>query len=189
MVGAFFAFLLFFLIYSSEMLRAIGYFVSDGLHVDLNACNVMIERDLGKEHRLNAACLPDLIMVAKEGDGDRVVGVMALRFVESTRAWEILFVSAAEKYKHTMMMKFLVDSACSSIRIRHGRQYTSWLVRRVQMDDTEEREWLRSIGFILPDKWLKHVLSDEGFIPFDPFDQVLMKRRVDELPPAAAGSR
>lgn len=161
------------------MLRAMAYFAEDnGLGVDdLLACNLLIIKDLGEGDRLNSGRMPDLLMVARE-ENNHVAGVLALRFTEGTRAWEILFVSAIGRYKHESMMKFLIDAACSSIRIRYGGQHRSWMVRRVRMVDEKERDWLQSLGFVKPDKWVKHVLCDEGFVAFDPFDQILMKRPI-----------
>ena len=159
------------------MLRAVAYFATEKFGADLCQCNSLIMKDLGEANVLDADCLPDLVMVAKDRD-ESIVGLLALCFTEGTRAWEILFVAAVAKYKHSVMMKFLIDGACSSIRIRYGGQYRSWLVRRIEIVDEEQREWMRSLGFEQPDQWKQHVLCDEGFIAFDPFDQILMKRQI-----------
>ena len=170
-------FLFFFFCLWSPMLTAVAYFATDDFGADLAACNWLIQKDIGAGNLLDASCMPDLVMVAKDRD-DSIAGVLALSFTEGTHAWEILFVAAIGKYKHSAMMKFLVDGACSSIRIRYGGQHRSWLVRRIPIVDADQREWMKTLGFQQPEKWKQHVLCDEGFIAFDPFDQILMKRQV-----------
>ena len=37
---------------------------------------------------------------------------------------------------------------------------------------------MKSIGFELPVHFLAGVLEDKGYVPFDPVDEVLMKKKI-----------
>jgi hypothetical protein len=60
----------------------------------------------------------------------------------------------------------------------------AWLVKRVKQDNRVHINTLKVIGFEEPAHFLIGVLSNDGYIPFDPFDEVLMKRRI--CPPLLA---
>lgn len=159
------------------MLQAIAHFDAEGMGDDIHCCNDLIRSVLGPGFILDASCLPDLVMLAKDSD-QRVVAMMTLHYTEGTHAWEIGNLLVLNSFKRDSMSRFLMDSVCSFIRVKYGNQHRAWLVQRVKVNDEPRMEWMRSVGFERPEKWMHNVLSDEGFVPFDPFDHVLMKRRV-----------
>ena len=163
------------------MLTAVAYFNDPSspcaIGEDFDMANDLIRRLLGPEYLMDMRCLPDLILMAKDCNR-RVAGLITLDYAAGTHAWEIGNLLIQDSYKRESLSRFLMDSACSFIRVKFGNEHRSWLVARVKLVDQRQRQWMKSIGFEHSELWMQNVLSDEGFVPFDPFDQLLMKRKV-----------
>lgn len=164
------------------MLRAVAYFkhlaASSVINEILVECNQLIGGDYGSNFRL--AYMPDLLMVARNSD-NHVVGLLILHHMSSTRAWEVGTVASLKKYNRDEMLKILIKSADGSLRSLQAKENiekTVWMVKRVKHSDAGQRTFFEDLGFVCPDNWVENVLSDEGYIPFDPFDTSLMKRVV-----------
>ena len=77
------------------------------------------------------------------------------------------------------MLEILVNGAHDAIRALQARgEFASklWLVKRVREVDSVRQDLLSSMGFDRPSSWMDSVLSNDGYVPFDPFDTILMKR-------------
>ena len=54
----------------------------------------------------------------------------------------------------------------------------AWLVKRLKQKNTRLQTSMKSIGFELPVHFMVGVLEDQGYVPFDPVDEVLMKKKI-----------
>jgi hypothetical protein len=160
-------------------MRTVAYFkntVSDYGSV-IERCNEIISRDFRVNVKINYK--PDLLMIA-EGNGGTIAGVMILHYTESTRVWEIGTTAIAESQPRENMYKILVDGAYDSIGVlqMHGIFGRVWLVKRVPHSDRARIRFFVQLGFACPSAWTSNFLSDDGYVPFDPFDTALMKKEV-----------
>jgi hypothetical protein len=124
--------------------------------------------------------MPDLLIVAKN-DENAVVGLLILHFTKSTKAWEIGTMASMKRYNRDEMLGILIKGSIDAIRVLQERETIDknmWLVKRVCELDLKRRALFSKLGFECPSNWLDSVLSNEGYIPFDPFDTILMKRAV-----------
>ena len=164
------------------MLRTVAYCkqlaVSSVMNEVLQQCNQLIASDHGAHTRLTY--LPDLLVVVKNSENG-VVGLLILHYTEGTLAWEIGTMASAKKYCRDEMLKLLIKGATDAIHTLQGRDAMEkkvWLVKRVRHSDTRRKAVFSALGFECPESWVDNVLSDTGYIPFDPFDAALMKRVV-----------
>jgi hypothetical protein len=164
------------------MLKTVAYFkhlAASSLVQDIiNQCNQLISADCGLHVRLSY--LPDLLVVAKTSE-NAVASLLILHFTVGTGAWEIGAMSTKAKYNRDKMLELLINSAEDAIRALQRRETidkTVWLVKRVSHSDSRRKALFSKLGFEHPDSWVENVLSNTGYIPFDPFDSVLMKRTV-----------
>jgi hypothetical protein len=162
------------------MLKTVAYFkhlAASSLVQDmLNQCNQLITVDCGMHVRLSY--LPDLLVVAKTRENE-VVSLLVLHFTVSSGAWEIGMMSVKTNYNRDEMLELLINSAEDAIRALQRRETidkTVWLVKRVPHSDSKRKALFSKLGFEHPDNWVENVLSNTGYIPFDPFDSVLMKK-------------
>lgn len=164
------------------MLRTVAYCkqlaISSVMSEVLQQCNVLIASDHGPHTRL--AYLPDLLVVVKNSENG-IVGLVVLHYTEGTLAWEIGTMSCAKKYCRDEMLKLLIKGAVDAIQTLQNRDAMDkkvWLVKRVRHSDTRRKAVFSKLGFESPESWMDNVLSDTGYIPFDPFDAALMKKVV-----------
>jgi len=143
----------------------------------LDSCNAVFERDFGPGHILNAGNMPDIVLMAKTHHGN-VFGVVGLHFHEETRAWEIGTVSAMVRGTHNNVLRFLLNTEASVAIRRWYGEGDAWLVHRMKQRNLRLQASMKEIGFELPEHFLIGVMSDDGYVPFDPVDEVLMKKKV-----------
>ena len=143
----------------------------------LEACNAVFELDFGPGHRLNAGNAPDILMMTKNKEGS-VTGVVGLHYYPENRAWELGTVAAAAPRSHARIMDFLVEKeAPFAIRRWYG-EGDAWLVKRLKQANTRLQASLRATGFELPAHFMIGIMDDDGYVPFDPLDEVLMKKKI-----------
>jgi hypothetical protein len=143
-------------------------------------CDKILCSDFGMQ--LHLGYLPDLLMVARNGR-EEIVGLIIIHFAESTCAWEIGTMSVLKKYCRNDVLEVMVNGACDAIRVlqkHRGLSKSEWMVRRVRSCDVKQKELFIRFGFSSPNSWMDNVLSDSGYIPFDPFDTVLMKMEIGQ---------
>ena len=164
------------------MLKTVAYFKSlaaVGMMKDVvDQCNCILSQDFGMYLRLNYS--PDLLMVVKNGENS-IVALLIMHFTPGTRAWEIGTMSTSKQNARDDMLALLINSACDAIRTMQGRDSmdkTVWLVKKVRHSDPNKKILFSKMGFEHPESWVENVLSDSGFIPFDPFEYFLMKKVV-----------
>jgi len=169
---------------------------SSDLASALSACNAVFERDFGPGHVLDADCAPEILLMAKDESGT-VNGVVGLHFHEESCAWELGTVSASVPRSHSPLMGFLLEKeapvairrwygevliflSCLSSAFSHIQlfQGDAWLVKRLKQKNTRLQTSMKSIGFELPVHFMVGVLEDKGYVPFDPLDEVLMKKKI-----------
>ena len=162
------------------MLKTMAYFrhmvATSLIHDILFQCNAVISDHYGG--RVGLTCLPDLLVIAKN-EASRYVGLLLLHFAEHTRAWEIGAMATLNGHDREEMLEILVNGAHDAIRALQARgEFASklWLVKRVREVDSVRQDLLSSMGFDRPSSWMDSVLSNDGYVPFDPFDTILMKR-------------
>jgi hypothetical protein len=66
-----------------------------------------------------------------------------------------------------------------------GEDRAVWVAKRIEQRKKLNINRLKNLGFDEPAHFMMGVLSNDGYIPFDPFDEVLLKMRVD--PRATSG--
>ena len=88
-------------------------------------------------------------------------------------------MSALEKSTHNnIFMLIMVHVPDVLMKTINDPSKPMWIVKRVKQDNRHHIKVLKQVGFEEPEHFLVGVLSNEGYIPFDPFDEVLMKRRL-----------
>jgi hypothetical protein len=164
------------------MLRTVAYckqLVASSLMEEvLQQCNILILNEHGAHARLTH--FPDLLVVVKNSDNG-VSGLLVLHYTEGTKAWEIGIYSSAKRYFKDEMLKLVINGAIDAIHALQNRDVMDkkvWLVKRVRHSDTRRKTLFLGMGFECTESFLDGVLSDAGYIPFDPFDTALMKRVV-----------
>jgi hypothetical protein len=164
------------------MSKTVAYFnsmVSSSLVPSiLVQCNRIIASDVGPH--LGLVCLPDLVVIALS-DEAVAVGLLVLHFTPRTRAWEIGAMASQRGRDRNEIMEILINGAYDSIRAvqaRGGFDEKVWLVKRVRGVDVKRKALFAYMGFEHAADWTEGVLSNDGYIPFDPFDTILMKRVV-----------
>ena len=159
----------------------------------LGECNVVLLDDFGPRHRIEPSDAPDLLVVCydnffESNDTNKAVGLLTLHYTEASRAWEVGTVSVRKVYSHDvifhMFMERVSDVIVENFMNEDDTPAAAWLVRRVKQHNRLHINTLKSVGFEEPAHFMIGVLSNDGYIPFDPFDEVLMKRRI--CPPALA---
>jgi len=165
---------------SASMLKTLSYFkhmVAPTLIKDiLHQCNRVIAAAYGSH--VGMTCLPDLVIIAKDCE-NRAAGILILHFAPRTRAWEIGTMAAMNEHDREEMLEILINGSYDAIRALQARgefEPKMWLVKRVRDADSIRKKLFSLMGFDAPSSWMERVLSDDGYIPFDPFDTVLMKR-------------
>jgi hypothetical protein len=164
------------------MLRTVAYFkhlvATSVVQEILIQCNQLISGDRRMYARLGY--LPDLLMVVKD-ENNLVVGLLVLHFTVSTRAWEVGTMTTLKRYNREEMLDILIKGTVDAIHVLQERETIEknmWLVKRVKGLDLGRKALFSRMGFECPSNWLDGVLSNAGYIPFDPFDTILMKRVV-----------
>lgn len=160
------------------------------MHSALEDCNAVLLEDFGPGHVLRPRVdAPDMLAVAREPGSGLAVGLLTLHLFPSKRgdAWEIGTMSAARGFKHKPLFDLFLERVQAAIVERHRLSATgegrpgaaaAWLVCRVKQDNARRIRLMEGRGFEAPAHFMEGVLSDEGYVPFDPFFEVLMKRRV-----------
>jgi len=163
------------------MTRTVAYFkhmVVPALIKDiLLQCNRVIAAAYGS-HLVRMTCLPDLVIIAKDYE-NQAIGILILHFAPRTRAWEIGTMAAMNGRDREEMLEILINGSYDAIRALQARgefEPKMWLVKRVRDADSIRKKWFSLMGFDAPSNWMERVLSDDGYVPFDPFDTLLMKR-------------
>ena len=150
----------------------------------LDECNRVFLSDFGPGHRIDPPLPSGLLVLAACEGGNTAAGVVTLHHYARTCAWELGTVSAAAPHKHRDIMRFLLAEAPAAIRCWHNnkkdarRPSVAWLVKRVKQTNATLIATMESMGFEAPQHFMVGVLSDEGYVPFDPVDEMLMKRAV-----------
>jgi len=117
-------------------------------------------------------------MVAKSNDD--IVGFLLLHHTESTGAWEIGTVSVVKGQPQEELYEILIQGAYDAIGVlqNHGILERVWMVKRVRHADKSCLDFFKGLGFKCPSTWVENVISNEGYVPFDPFEAFLLKRAV-----------
>ncbi len=149
----------------------------------LEQCNKVLLVDFGPRHVLEDA--PDMLVVAgeswEEAAGVTAVGLLTLHYTEATRAWELGTMSALRKGSHGQLFQLFMEHVPNILVARMDASISTrpvWIVKRVKQSSAKHINMLMRMGFEQPPHFLVGVLSDDGYIPFDPFDELLMKLRV-----------
>lgn len=155
--------------------------ISD-MNTAVKECNQVLLEDFGPYHELDIKNPPDLLVLGRDTTfvgANKVVGLLTLHHTEASRAWELGTMSARKTYSHRTLFSMFMDRVPAILLdTMQDETKASWIVKRVAQSNKSHIRALKSIGFIEPPHFLIGVLSDEGYIPFDPFDEVLMKRRL-----------
>jgi hypothetical protein len=164
------------------MSKTVAYFnhmVSSALLPSiLVQCNRIIANDVGPN--MGLVGLPDLVVIAINEDGV-AAGLLVLHFTARTRAWEIGAMASSRTCDRNETLKSLINGSYDAIRAvqaRGGFDPEVWLVKRVRGADLKRKALFAYMGFEHASNWTDGVLSNDGYIPFDPFDTLLMKRAV-----------
>ena len=172
---------------------------SDAMAAALKACNKVVLEDFGPGHFFPPDFEPDFLIVAydrdfsdDEDDEDdsclKAVGLLTLHLTEATRAWELGTMSTRKGYSHSVLCELFMEHLPEIFAERFKDDVEAlWFVKRVRQDNKLFINRLKRYGFEEPAHFLIGVLSNEGYIPFDPFDEVLMKMRICPLALAASG--
>ena len=152
--------------------------INEDLTKTLADCNKVLEEDFGPGHTLNEC--PDLLVLARNKDSD-VVGLLCLHFHEKTFAWEIGSCAARMPYRHTVLFKRFMEYLPRDLTLYYRRNPTlerkAYLVRRLKGTETRTIEAMKALCFKVTE-WLEAILSDEGYIPFEPTDEILIKKKI-----------
>ena len=137
----------------------------------LEKCNSILAEDYG-DFKFTEA--PDLLAVARSKAND-IVGFLSLSHTPKTGAWELETLSARMPYRHKKLLSKFIEHLPGDIAAHKKGQ---WLVKRVKASETRHISDLQALGFSRPSDWLEGILSDEGYVPFDPSEEFLMKRKL-----------
>jgi hypothetical protein len=141
-------------------------------------CNHVLLKDFGPYHELSKDDPPDLLATVTNTNAV-VVGLLTLHYTEAARVWELGTMSAAEKATHNAIFTQIMGLVPAIlINNTDDRSLPMWVVKRVKQDNKHHIKALKKVGFEEPAHFMIGVLSNEGYIPFDPFDEVLMKMRL-----------
>ena len=144
----------------------------------LAGCNKVAEEDFGPDHTLDTC--PELLVLARNVESE-VVGFLCFYFHERNFAWEIGTCSARMPYRHSIIMRKVLDYLPRELTLYYKRQphltRKAYLVRRLKSSQTRAIQYMLSVGFHKP-QWLEAILSDDGYVPFDPIDELLVKKKV-----------
>ena len=173
----------------------LAFHFKEHVHVDimnkaLDECNAVLLEDFGPGHRIEPEYSPDLLVVGRdeilEGRESKVIGLLTLHYTEASKAWELGTMSVRKPYSHRVIFNEFMEQVPKVIAEYFMEHDTTpaWLVKRVKQDNRVYINTLKCIGFEEPAHFMIGVLSNDGYIPFDPFDEVLMKRRI--CPPLLA---
>ena len=161
------------------MLRSVALFSDKATDSDLQpvieGCRKLIRST--SKMSVDLENLPDLLMVAKN-EKDEVVGLVSLFYTGGTKAWKVGTIAVCKDIRPELVTKFLLDGACSAIRIKCVGLQRAWMVQKVKLTNSRNIAWLNTLGFSLQERWQDNFLSDDGFIPFDPFEEILMKKSI-----------
>jgi hypothetical protein len=157
------------------------------MNMAVKECNHVLLEDFRPRHELDFEDPPDLLIVGRDttfAGKNTVVGLLTLHHTEASRACELGSMSARKTHSHGTLFSMFMDRVPGILLdTMHEDTKASWIVKRVAQSNKSHINALKSIGFVEPPHFLIRVLSDEGYIPFDPFDEVLMKRRLRLCPP------
>ena len=148
----------------------------------IEKCNNILAEDYGDSVKFNLT--PDLIVAARSTKNGDIVGFLSLNFTPKTNAWELCTLSAIMPYRHKKLLtKFMEHIPKDIISEGHREGHkagskSAWLVKRVKSSETRTISDLEALGFSKPEDWLVGILSEEGYIPFDPVDEFLMKKKI-----------
>jgi hypothetical protein len=155
----------------------------DEMDSAIRECNEVLFEDFGPDHELLAEYAPDLLVVCRAQS--RAIGLLTLHHTPETRAWEMGTMSARAPYSHSLVLDEIMRHVPGALLATMQEDTAAaWIVKRVKQRSRTQINRLARLGFKGPAHFLIGVLSDEGYIPFDPFDEVLLKIRL--CPPALA---
>jgi hypothetical protein len=157
------------------------------MNAALEDCNEVLLMDFGPGHVLRPQDAPDMLVIARKPGSGLAVGLLTLHLHPSpdgrSNAWELGTMSAMRGFRHGQLQDLFLEpehvpSAIADAHRRDGGQRDAWLVGRVKQENARRIQSFKVRGFEEPEHFLVGVLSDEGYVPFDPFFEVLLKRRV-----------
>ena len=123
---------------------------------------------------------PDALLLARDVKGE-VVGFLCLHFHERNFAWELGTCCACKPFRHSILMHKFMEYLTRELALYYRRfpqlPRKAFLVQRLKQSETKRIEFLQSLGFHRP-QWLEAILSDDGYIPFEPPDEILVKKKV-----------
>lgn len=154
------------------------------MDIALREGNAVVLDDFGPNHEFDLEDPPDLLVLIYENIHSRhtAVGLLALHYTEASRVWELGSMSARKTFSHGRLFSLFMDKV-PRIILEHMHDVTDsiWIVKRVMLTNRKHIEALKCMGFVEPPHFLIGVLSNDGYIPFDPFDEVLMKRQLNPV--------
>jgi len=161
------------------MVHTVAYFknMATGYDSVIHKCNCILNQELGADVKLRS--YPDLLVVA--GDTSNTIqGFIIVHHADSTDAWEIGAASVVKKEEMEKLYRILIQGVYDAIRVllQHGIVEKAWMVKRVKHTDSARKRLFTQMEFLCPDNWMDNLLSNQGYVPFDPFDTLLMKREV-----------
>ena len=153
------------------------------MNLILQECNEVLRVDFGPMYQLDFENPPDLIVVGRDsgpGGNDKTIGLLTVHHTDASRVWELGTLSAHEPRKHDELFDLFMGHLPGILLEQRDIHGAEWLVKRVAQKNRAHINRLTSMGFAEPAHFLIGVLSDDGYIPFDPFEDVLMKRRLSQ---------
>ena len=153
------------------------------MDIALQECNKVLLEDFGPSHEFEPNDAPDLLLIGRDTSFEgryAAVGLLTLDHTEVSRAWELGTMSAKKAYSHGKLFAFFMQCVPGIIlnTMQGDNVAPAWIVKRVAQSNKRHINLLKTMGFVEPAHFMIGVLSNEGYIPFDPFDEVLMKLRI-----------
>ena len=149
-----------------------------GVPAALEECNDVFFEDFGAGFELGPNDAPDLLAICRTSKG-RAIGVLTLHLKADTRAWELGTMSVRDDHSHRALFLEFMDRVPGVLLSTMSADTTAaYIVKRVKQNKRLYIRMLECLGFERPKHFLIGVLSNDGYIPFDPFDEVLMKLRL-----------
>jgi hypothetical protein len=151
------------------------------MNLIVQECNEVLRVDFGPLYQLDSENPPDLLVIGRDsgpGSKDETIGLLTLHHTDASRVWELGTMSAQKPHTHDKLFDLFMGHLPRILQEQRDTYGAEWLVKRVAQKNKAHINRLTCMGFAEPAHFLIGVLSNEGYVPFDPFEEVLMKRRL-----------
>ena len=140
----------------------------------LSECRALFLTEFGEFFDLSRSSIPSLVLCAIN-EQKVVVGVAMLKYYEETRAFALQTISRCRPYTRAEVGNFLLHKEAPSAILRWFGPGQFWISKAIGQRDAADHGLLREMGFASDQHFMLSIFSP-GYIPFDPLDQVLLKR-------------